>query len=78
MYGSDLQKRLGILLTIVGAILACAVPFALVVLRQNALDELSNPTPEELRPIHSPLIAAVVGMVIAGVGVGLIYRATRK
>jgi hypothetical protein len=78
MYGSDLKKRLGIILTVVGAILACAVPFALVVLRHQQLEELSNPTPEELKSTHWPMISAFAGMVVSAVGVWFIFQANKK
>jgi len=78
MYGNDLKKRLGIILTVVGAILACAVPFVLVVLRHNELEELSNPTPEELKATPWPLISATLGMVVSGAGMWLIFQSTKK
>jgi len=78
MYGTDLQKRLGIILTVIGAILACFVPFALVVLGHEELSELSNPTPEELRSNKMPLISAVIGTLISAAGIGMIFKATRK
>lgn len=78
MYGSDLHKRLGIILIVIGAILACFVPFALVVMRHEELGELSNPTPEELRPTHLPIVSAVIGIVVSAAGAWLIFKGTRK
>jgi len=78
MYGTDLQKRLGIILVVIGSILACFVPFALVVMRHEELGELSNPTPEELRSSKMPLVSAVIGMLVSAAGIGMIFKATRK
>jgi len=72
------NRRLGIILVVVGGLLACFVPFILVVARHQQLEEISNPTPEELGSIHTPLIAAVAGLLMAAAGAWLLFKSSRK
>lgn len=78
MFESDLRRRLGIILAVVGALLAGPLPFAIVVMRHEHLETLTDPTPEELRASPLPILSAVIGIVVCAAGAWMIFRSSRK
>jgi hypothetical protein len=64
------MRKAGIALIIVGATLSVPIPFAIGLLRHNRLENLPNPTPEDVSAgVRSSFLVAVAGFVLIGLGV---------